>query len=77
MAHHHVAPTYVQVLSDRLHKEGEQVFECYGDNSNSIYFKYHGFVPDDNQYDCQDVVMPPLTPAEDDPLYQRRIQCVK
>jgi hypothetical protein len=74
LAHHHVTPTFVEVLADRTHTQAEQVFECYGDNSNSIYLKYHGFVPDENQYDCQDVMMPDLKPQNEDPLYQMRIQ---
>ena len=33
-----------------------QVFESYGDNTNDIYFSYHGFVPfEENKNDCQTI----------------------
>lgn len=41
------------IMSERTHKAGnQQVFEDYGDNSDEIYFKYHGFVPDENPFRC-------------------------
>eukprot|EP01060_Flectonema_neradi_P031066 TRINITY_DN4629_c0_g1_i1.p1 TRINITY_DN4629_c0_g1~~TRINITY_DN4629_c0_g1_i1.p1 ORF type:complete len:479 (+),score=69.27 TRINITY_DN4629_c0_g1_i1:90-1439(+) len=40
------------VRSDRHVQPSDQVFESYGDNVNAIYFQYHGFVPDNNPYDC-------------------------
>lgn len=34
-----------------------QVFEDYGDNSDEIYLKYHGFVPDMNPFRCINLEM--------------------
>jgi histone-lysine N-methyltransferase SETD3 len=41
----------VSVDRDYVSK-GEQVFEDYGDNDDSIYITYHGFVPDENPFRC-------------------------
>ena len=35
---------HVQLLADRSWSSGEQVFESYGDNPNSMYFRFFGFV---------------------------------
>lgn len=34
------------------HSAGSQVFEDYGDNDDTIYAIYHGFVPDENPFRC-------------------------
>ena len=52
---------------------GEQVFETYGDNTNLIYFMYHGFIPHENKYECVDVTMPELS----EPKLQERIKVVR
>ncbi len=41
-------PPTLTVRADRAVRGGEQIFETYGDNSNEIYFRHHGFVPDEN-----------------------------
>jgi hypothetical protein len=41
-------PPTLTVHADRAVSAGEQIFETYGDNSNEIYFRHHGFVPDEN-----------------------------
>jgi len=58
--HHKLDASGISVFSDRAHKlsdptniaGGQQVFEDYGDNSDEIYFKYHGFVADENPFRC-------------------------
>lgn len=58
--HHKLDASGITVLSDRAHSMSDrahqasqqQVFEDYGDNSDEIYFKYHGFVPDENPFRC-------------------------
>ena len=46
-----------RIKSDQAAKQGEELFESYGDNPNEIYFQFHGFVPDvlRNRYDCEKV----------------------
>lgn len=39
-------------MAEQAAKRGEEVFESYGDNTNNIYIKYHGFVPDENPDNC-------------------------
>ena len=40
------------VLADRDHKEGQEVYEDYGDNDDTIYLQYHGFVAEKNPFRC-------------------------
>jgi Rubisco LSMT substrate-binding/SET domain len=48
----------VTVLADRAFAAGQQVVEDYGDNPNSIYLQYHGFVPQQrNQFDCAQLTL--------------------
>ena len=35
-------------------------FPRYGDNTNYIYFMYHGFIPDENPFECVDIDLPDL-----------------
>lgn len=44
----------VRVMSDRVGgAAGTPLHESYGDNTNDIYFAYHGFLPSRNERDCQ------------------------
>lgn len=45
----------ITVYADRSQSAGLQLFEDYGDNSNDIYLKYHGFVPARNPFACVSV----------------------
>jgi protein-histidine N-methyltransferase len=36
----------------------QQIFEDYGDNDNYVYFLYHGFLMEDNPFDCAAVRLP-------------------
>eukprot|EP01062_Namystynia_karyoxenos_P011945 TRINITY_DN14290_c0_g1_i1.p1 TRINITY_DN14290_c0_g1~~TRINITY_DN14290_c0_g1_i1.p1 ORF type:complete len:475 (+),score=205.15 TRINITY_DN14290_c0_g1_i1:83-1507(+) len=58
LTYHKIEGERAVVLSDRSVRKGEQAFESYGDNRNSIYFNYHGFVPDENPYDCYSYQLP-------------------
>ena len=49
----------LRVLADRDTRRGAQVFEDYGDNPNSVYLEYHGFVPEGNPFDCVALRFPP------------------
>jgi len=40
------------ILADRDVKSLDQLYEDYGDNTNEIYFQYHGFIPDQNPFQC-------------------------
>jgi hypothetical protein len=42
----------LRVYADRATLEHAQLFEDYGDNTNSLYIDHHGFVPDVNPFDC-------------------------
>jgi hypothetical protein len=42
----------LHVVADRDFAAGEELLETYGDNSNEVYFMYHGFVPDVNPAAC-------------------------
>jgi hypothetical protein len=60
LAHHRLSGDEgLQVTADRQCKEGEQLFEDYGDNEDSIYLQYHGFVADENPFRCVDVQVGP------------------
>uniref|UniRef100_A0A7S2WNH5 Rubisco LSMT substrate-binding domain-containing protein n=1 Tax=Rhizochromulina marina TaxID=1034831 RepID=A0A7S2WNH5_9STRA len=52
LEHHQLGEENLLVLSDRATSSGGQVFEDYGDNSNSLYLDHHGFVPSENPFDC-------------------------
>jgi hypothetical protein len=46
LKYHQFDSTSLSVYADRTVDEvGKQLFEDYGDNTNEIYFQYHGFVP--------------------------------
>lgn len=49
---HKVVGDELHVVADRDYVAGEELFETYGDNSNTVYFMYHGFVPDVNPAAC-------------------------
>ena len=40
---------------------GNQVFEDYGDNPNSLYLEAHGFVPYSNPFNCEKLPNPAVT----------------
>eukprot|EP01059_Diplonema_ambulator_P013820 TRINITY_DN24471_c0_g1_i1.p1 TRINITY_DN24471_c0_g1~~TRINITY_DN24471_c0_g1_i1.p1 ORF type:complete len:354 (+),score=117.42 TRINITY_DN24471_c0_g1_i1:70-1131(+) len=52
------------VYSDRSVGGGEELYESYGDNTNAIYYMYHGFVPERNPYDCYNFRYPALQDAD-------------
>jgi hypothetical protein len=54
-ATHKVVGDELHVLADRDFVAGEELFETYGDNPDSIYFQFHGFVPDVNPSACVDL----------------------
>lgn len=53
--HHVVAADGFQILADRAAAAGQQLFEDYGDNDNTIYVLYHGFAPLNNPFSCVQV----------------------
>jgi len=58
--HHRVTDCCAEIVADRDAEKGSQVYETYGDNTNYIYFMYHGFIPDENPYECVDLDLPDL-----------------
>lgn len=48
----------IRIFADRNHAKGEQIFEDYGDNPDSLYLMHHGFVPDYNPFRCVKLVGP-------------------
>jgi len=46
------------VAGSLRHGGPQQIFEDYGDNSNSIYIEAHGFVPDVNPFNCGEIPNP-------------------
>lgn len=49
---HRVEKDRLIISADRSAEPGEELLETYGDNPNSIYFQYHGFVPSLNPSAC-------------------------
>jgi histone-lysine N-methyltransferase SETD3 len=54
LKHHILDPKNgtLTILADRSCSNGHQVLEDYGDNPNQIYLQYHGFVPNENPFNC-------------------------
>ena len=46
---------YALIYADRDCQAGQQLFESYGDNDNTIFLHYHGFIPLKNPYDYYEV----------------------
>jgi histone-lysine N-methyltransferase SETD3 len=73
LSHHRLSEGEgLQVTADRRCKAGEQLFEDYGDNEDSIYLQYHGFVADENPFRCVDVQVGPPEDAQVPPGSSRR-----
>ena len=49
------------------------MFEDYGDNDNSIYFRYHGFVPSINPFDCAKLALPGIPDSRKHAPLRRRL----
>ncbi len=54
-----------RLVNDQLHvsvsspfSPEEQITESYGDNPNTVYFTYHGFIQPKNLHDCHQVPSP-------------------
>jgi histone-lysine N-methyltransferase SETD3 len=54
---HKLSDKSFDVSADRDCKAGEQLFEDYGDNDNYLYLQHHGFVPNNNPFNCVNVPM--------------------
>jgi hypothetical protein len=68
LKYHNISKDEVTIYSDRTHLPGQQIFEDYGDNFDTIYATHHGFVPDVNPFRCVKVVSPPLTSVSNETL---------
>ena len=51
---------------------GDELTESYGDNPNSIYLVYHGFVPLENPDECVPLPLPPFSPSSH-PIFHRHL----
>jgi len=58
LQHHQLGAAGLSITADHDCARGAQLLEDYGDNSDSIYISYHGFVPDINPFRCVSVVLP-------------------
>jgi hypothetical protein len=63
LKYHVLGPDAFEIRADRPAAAGAQLFEDYGDNPNSVYATYHGFVPAANPFDCVEVDLSPPAPA--------------
>ena len=60
LKYHILGKETFDVRADRATTAGGQVFEDYGDNPSAVYLEHHGFVAQDNQFDCVLVELPPV-----------------
>mmetsp|Transcript_6242 Transcript_6242/g.17456 ORF Transcript_6242/g.17456 Transcript_6242/m.17456 type:complete len:963 (-) Transcript_6242:85-2973(-) len=61
LKHHkwaHETDGFLHISTDRYTAAAGQVFEDYGDNPNHIYLQYHGFIPEENPFDCVSIQLP-------------------
>jgi hypothetical protein len=68
LQYHHFVPDGMAIRADRATGANHQIFEDYGDNSNYVYFLYHGFVmpdTDSSTFDCAVFRFPHLQDAPD------------
>jgi histone-lysine N-methyltransferase SETD3 len=56
--YHRLNSSGIEILSDRFVSKGSQVFEDYGDNDNYLYFVHHGFLMNENPFDCTYIFLP-------------------
>lgn len=45
----------IRIHADRNAVKSQELFEDYGDNSDSIYMLHHGFIPDVNPFKCLEI----------------------
>ena len=60
LKYHILGKDAFEVRADRATAAGGQVFEDYGDNPSTVYLEHHGFVAQDNQFDCTQLQLPPV-----------------
>ena len=58
LGYHKVQGGNFNVFSDRSCGPGKQLVEDYGDNTNALYINHHGFVVEENPFDCVELDMP-------------------
>ena len=58
LRYHKVQNGHFNVFADRACNGGKQLVEDYGDNTNTLYINHHGFVVEENPFDCVEVIMP-------------------
>jgi protein-histidine N-methyltransferase len=64
LRYHKVQGGNFNVFADRACKAGAQLVEDYGDNTNSLYINHHGFVVEENPFDCVELEMPKINRKE-------------
>lgn len=60
--YHRLGERTFDVVADRDAAAGSQLFEDYGDNDNTLYLSHHGFVAEDNPFDCVELRLPAVLP---------------
>lgn len=58
LQHHMLGVAGLSITADHDCPRGTQLLEDYGDNSDTIYISYHGFVPHQNPFRCVNVQLP-------------------
>ena len=64
LRYHKVQGGNFNVFSDRSCGPGKQLVEDYGDNTNALYINHHGFVVEENPFDCVELDMPKISRKE-------------
>ena len=64
LRYHKVQRGNFNVFADRACTSGNQLVEDYGDNTNSLYINHHGFVVEENPFDCVELDMPKINRKE-------------
>ncbi|CAK9238430.1 unnamed protein product [Sphagnum troendelagicum] len=72
--HFDVSQQHMELTAKRPFQQGEQVFICYGNRSNSELLLYSGFVPD---YNSKDRIKVPVALSQLDPLHQKKVALLK
>lgn len=66
------------ITADRNTDAGQQLMEDYGDNPNSIYLEFHGFVPHvDNPFNCVKLDLAPVDNVGDEAVVMRKIKLLR
>ncbi|DBA02301.1 TPA: hypothetical protein N0F65_006176 [Lagenidium giganteum] len=75
LQYHRLQARGITIRADRHTPATHQLFEDYGDNDNYLYFVYHGFLMDENRFDCASFRLPPI-PADNTDLQAQKLRII-